>query len=118
MYKKGRVGFVLFFIFSHAILFAQKDPMAIQYGEQVLLTDLKENLTIIASDALEGRKTGSRGQKMAAAFIRAHFEEIGLNGPVGNGGYYQNVPLYTIVPGKSAINTATTSFQNFKDFVF
>lgn len=118
MYKKGRVGFILFFIFSNAIVFAQKDPVAIQYGELVLLSDLKENLTIIASDALEGRKTGSRGQKMAAAFIRAHFEEIGLKGPVGNGGYYQNVPLYTIVPGKSAINTATTSFQNFKDFVF
>ncbi|MFZ1807491.1 MAG: M28 family peptidase [Cyclobacteriaceae bacterium] len=118
MLNKGRVGFILIFIFSNSLLFAQKDPVVIQYGEEVLLTDLKENLTIIASDALEGRKTGSRGQKMAAAFIRAHFEEIGLKGPVGNGGYYQNVPLYTVVPGKSAINSSDVSLQNFKDFVF
>jgi len=118
MYNKGRVGLFLCFIFSNVFVFAQKNPVAVQYGEQVLLTDLKENLTIIASDALEGRKTGSRGQKMAAAFIRAHFEEIGLEGPVGNGGYYQNVPLYTVVPGKSAISTSDVSLQNFEDFVF
>jgi len=108
----------LFFLFSNAVLFGQKDPVAVQYGELVSLTELKENLTIIASDALEGRKTGSRGQKMAAAFIRAHFEEIGLQGPVGNGGYYQNVPLYAVVPGKSTMNTVTTALVNFKDFVF
>ncbi|MEQ9413869.1 MAG: M28 family peptidase, partial [Cyclobacteriaceae bacterium] len=89
-----------------------------QYGEQISQTDLKEKLTIIASDALEGRKTGSRGQKMAAAFIRAHFEELGLKGPVGNGEYYQNVPLYTVVPGKSTIKTSTIALENFKDFVF
>ncbi len=114
----SRAGFIFIFLFSNAVLFAQKDPTAIQYGEQVLLSELRENLTIIASDALEGRKTGSRGQKMAAAFIRAHFEEIGLQGPVGNGEYYQNVPLYTVAPGKSTMNTSTVSFQNFKDFVF
>ncbi|GAB1444848.1 hypothetical protein MASR2M41_04770 [Flammeovirgaceae bacterium] len=117
MLNKNRIGIILFFCFSNIILFAQKDPIAVQYGEQVLLTDLKENLSIIASDALEGRKTGSRGQKMAAAFIRAHFEEIGLQGPV-DGGYYQNVPLYTVVAGKSTIETTSSSLQNFNDFVF
>ncbi|MEP2668433.1 MAG: M28 family metallopeptidase [Cyclobacteriaceae bacterium] len=118
MYNMGRVGFIYFFLFSNAVLFGQKDPVAVQYGELVSLTELKENLTIIASDALEGRKTGSRGQKMAAAFIRAHFEEIGLQGPVGNGGYYQNVPLYAVVPGKASMNTATTALENLRDFVF
>ena len=57
----SRAGFIFIFLFSNAVLFAQKDPTAIQYGEQVLLSELRENLTIIASDALEGRKTGSRG---------------------------------------------------------
>ncbi|HCM75836.1 MAG TPA: hypothetical protein DIS90_05615 [Cytophagales bacterium] len=68
------VRILLFFIsFYSTVLVAQENPIARQYGEQVLLSDLKDNLSIIASDALEGRKTGSRGQKMAAAFIRAHF---------------------------------------------
>lgn len=118
MLNKSRVGFIAFILFTSTLLLAQKNPIAVQYGEQILLSDLKENLTIIASDALEGRKTGSRGQKMAAAFIRAHFEEIGLQGPVSNGGYYQNVPLYTVVPGKSTINAEAISLQNFRDFIF
>jgi len=112
-----RIILCLFLFIGNTALFAQKDPVAVQYGDQVLPSDLKENLTIIASDALEGRKTGSRGQKMAAAFIRAHFEEIGLQGPV-DGGYYQNVPLYTVVASKSTIETTSSSLKNFKDFIF
>ena len=59
-----------------------QDPTAQFYGNQISPDELKEYLSIIASDALEGRKTGSRGQKMAAAFISAHFQELGLAGPV------------------------------------
>ncbi|HCW07943.1 MAG TPA: peptidase M28, partial [Cytophagales bacterium] len=66
--------------------FAQ-DQKASQYAQLITASDLKENLTIIASDALEGRYTGTRGQKMAAAFIANHFESLGLAGPV-NGSYY------------------------------
>jgi len=112
------VRILLFFIsFYSTVLVAQENPIARQYGEQVLLSDLKDNLSIIASDALEGRKTGSRGQKMAAAFIRAHFEELGLAGPV-DGSYYQNVPLYAITAGNAMIKTNTASLQNYKDFVY
>src|SRR5688500_517437 len=63
-----------------------QDQGARQYGDQISEESLRENLTILASDALEGRETGKRGQKMAAAFIKAYFEELGLSGPV-NGDY-------------------------------
>ncbi len=49
-----------------------------QYGATITQADLKELLTIIAADALEGRETGTRGQKMAAAFIAAEFKRLGL----------------------------------------
>ncbi len=74
--------------------YAQENPTALQYGKQVTAADLKEYLSIIASDALEGRKTGSRGQKMAAAFISNHFQEIGLTPPLNNS-YYQPIDLYS-----------------------
>lgn len=117
MLQQGRLGTFLFFILSCNVLLAQKDSVVVRYGEQIALSDLKENLTIVASDALEGRKTGSRGQKMAAAFIRAHFEELGLKGPV-NGDYYQQVPLYGVSPGKSTFKTGTSSLSSFEDFVY
>ncbi len=85
---------VLYFILAGVHAFSQQDPIAVKYAATITTADLKDNLTIIASDAMEGRETGKRGQKMAAAFIASYFEELGLAAPV-NGGFYQPVPLYT-----------------------
>lgn len=94
-----------------------QDPTARKYGSVVSQADLKEYLTIIASDALEGRETGSRGQKMAAAFIAAHFQELGLQGPV-NGSYYQPVPLYSSVAGESYLKAGATKFENYSGLIY
>lgn len=72
---------------------AQQNPDAVKYADVITIADLKADLSIIASDVMEGRETGKRGQKMAAAFIANHFQELGLTAPV-NGTYYQNVPLF------------------------
>lgn len=79
--------------------------------------DLKEYLSIIASDAFEGRETGKRGQKIAAAFISAHFQELGLVPPV-NGNFYQPVPLYTSIPGDIHVVAGNSRFDNFGDIVY
>src|SRR5688572_3785985 len=84
------------FACGSAVLYAQ-DQVARKYGDQLSEESLRANLSIIASDALEGRETGKRGQKMAAAFIKAYFEDLGLTGPV-NGDYFQPVNLYTSSP--------------------
>src|SRR5436190_322459 len=94
-----------------------QDPVAKKYGDQITPSDLKENLSVLASDALEGRETGKRGQKMAAAFIRAHFEEIGLTGPV-DGGYSQPVELYTSIPGDIYIKFGAAKFVNFEEIAY
>src|SRR5690349_13668987 len=86
-------GIILVTLLGSYCLLAQ-DPLVKEYGDRIKPADLREYLSILASDALEGRETGTRGQKMAAAFIRAHFREIGLQGPV-NGDYFQPVFLYT-----------------------
>jgi Peptidase family M28 len=88
-----RILLIAIFGISFVSVFAQQDETAKKYGAQITSTDLKEYLSIIGSDAMEGRETGKRGQKMAAAFIASHFQEIGLMPPV-NGGYYQTVELY------------------------
>ncbi|WP_333819080.1 M28 family peptidase [Ohtaekwangia sp.] len=94
-----------------------QDPVAKKYGDLITPADLKENLSILASDAMEGRETGKRGQKMAAAFVKANLEDFGLAGPV-NGGFYQNVELYTSMPGDIYLKAGQTKFSNFQDIVF
>ena len=88
-----------------------------KYGNRINANDLREYLTILSSDALEGRETGKRGQKMAAAFIRAHFEELGLQGPV-NGEYYQVFDLYTTRPGENYVTVGGNRFSNFTEVTF
>jgi hypothetical protein len=79
--------------------------------------DLRDNLSILASDAMEGRETGKRGQKMAAAFIKTHYEELGLLPPV-NGSYYQPVELFTSGQGEVYIKFGENRFKNFEEIVF
>jgi hypothetical protein len=94
-----------------------QDTLIQQYGNMITTTDLKENLSILASDAMEGRETGKRGQKMAAAFLQAHYEEMGLTGPV-NGSYYQPVELYTTVQGDIYVKSGDSHFKNYDDVFY
>jgi hypothetical protein len=81
-------------LFIAIIGFGQANPTVEKFASLITEADLKADLTILASDAMEGRETGKRGQKMAAAFIAAYFEDLGLKAPV-SGSYYQPVPLYS-----------------------
>lgn len=99
-----------------AISYAQ-DPEIQKYGNRITSEDLQEYLSIIASDALEGRETGKRGQKMAAAFIKAHFEDLGLAGPV-NGDYFQTFDLFSTRAGENYVKVGDTRFDNFTDITF
>lgn len=49
---------------------------------------MKEDVTFLASDDLEGRETGTNGEKKAATYIIERFKKIGLK-PAGTNGYYQ-----------------------------
>src|SRR5688500_14358277 len=99
-----------------AITYAQ-DPEIQKYGNRITSEDLQEYLSILASDAMEGRETGKRGQKMAAAFIRAHFEELELQPPV-NGDYYQVFDLYTTRTGENYVTINGTRYNNFGDITY
>lgn len=94
-----------------------QDPIAQLYGSKVSSDELREYLSIIASDALEGRETGTRGQKMAAAFIANHFQELGLTGPV-NGSYYQPIELYSSAPGEAYLIADKTKFDNYAEVLY
>jgi hypothetical protein len=98
------------------VSFAQ-DQLASQYAQLITSSDLKDNLSIIASDALEGRYTGSRGQKMAAAFIANHFENIGLAAPV-NGSYYMPISLSSSKVGDVYMKTGTTKYTNYNEICY
>lgn len=61
---------------------------------EITTDDLKESLTYLASDELEGRLPGSNGGKLAAEYVASKFELYGIT-PGGEDGYFQNFDVVT-----------------------
>jgi Zn-dependent M28 family amino/carboxypeptidase len=72
-------------LFLPTIFFAQEN---IKFSRTIIVEDLERHLNILASDSLEGRETGKKGQKMAADYIAKHFKSIGVP-PYKKETYYQ-----------------------------
>jgi hypothetical protein len=62
--------------------------------DQIRPESLRAHLSFLASDALEGRATPSRGLDVAAEYIAAQFRRAGL-APAGDDGYFQTADWTT-----------------------
>ena len=65
-----------------------------KYIKTITPTDLKTHLSIIASDEMQGRETGSVGQKKAGEYIIKQYKASQISSPAGAATYYQKVPAY------------------------
>ena len=54
--------------------------------------NLKTMLYVVASDKMEGRETGSKGQKKAGVYMIEQYKKNGVSFPKGAADYYQHVP--------------------------
>lgn len=62
---------------------AQKSKKAALKADKLVVTALQSHVQFLADDKLEGRRTGSAGEKLAYEYISKKFEEAGL-APKGN----------------------------------
>jgi Zn-dependent M28 family amino/carboxypeptidase len=65
---------------------------ATEYINTITATDLKTHLYVIASDEMEGRQTGSSGQKKAGSYLINHYKANMVSFPKGATDYYQRIP--------------------------
>ncbi len=64
----------------------------INYINSITADDLKTYLTIIASDEMQGRDTGSEGQKKAGRYMISEYQKNDIPFPKGATDYYQHIP--------------------------
>jgi len=62
---------------------------------RIAANDLKADVSFLASDALEGRGTPSKGLDIAAEYIAAEFAAAGLE-PAGDDGYFQTADFNSV----------------------
>jgi Zn-dependent M28 family amino/carboxypeptidase len=85
------LAFVLVFLVGSGSVSAQK----------ISEKQMKKDVQYLASDELEGRDTGSKGEALAAEYVKERFEKLGLK-PMGTDGYYQ---VFTFTPQKNPHST-------------
>jgi Zn-dependent M28 family amino/carboxypeptidase len=106
------------FLSVTTLAYAQND--ASKYAESITPADLKKHLVIIASDSLEGRDTGSPGQKKAAEYVVKYFKEYGLQ-PIatatdGSKSFLQKYNLYKRTWGDVYVKAGSKKYEFNKDF--
>lgn len=89
------------------------------FAKTITAEDLSKYLHVLASDEYEGRETGQKGQKLAAAYISNFFRENGLTGPVAsNPGntYYQKFNLEQATWKTASLKVGKKQFAYMQDF--
>ncbi len=72
----------------------------------IALQDLRVDVIYLASDLLEGRMTGSKGEALAAQYIAHRFEELGLSPAGDKGSWFQSFPFKEMVNPHAADHKA------------
>lgn len=62
------------------------------YANTITSAELKTHLYEFASDEMQGRMTGEKGQKLAAEYLRNFYQDQGIASPIEENNYYQNIP--------------------------
>lgn len=91
------------------------------FANTITAADLEKHLRILAADDMEGRETGTRGQRKAANYIAGQFAANDLK-PIaktdsGKLDYQQRFTLYRKTWGDFYVSAGSKRFQYAKDFV-
>jgi hypothetical protein len=63
-----------------------------KYMNTITAGELKTHLYIVAADSMEGRDTGSKGQKKAGMYLINQYQKNNISFPKGAQNFYQKVP--------------------------
>lgn len=82
-------------------------------------SEVEAHMRFIASDELEGRRTGSRGNNTAARYIATQLGLYGVKTVAGASGYYQPVPFEAVIPPQeNVLQLDQNSYESKKDFLW
>src|SRR5215213_5285220 len=79
-----RSQLLIFFVLGFFAATAQK----LKKEDKLVIANLQKHIQVLASDSLEGRRTGTPGEQKAIAYISNEFKNAGLL-PKCTNGYFQ-----------------------------
>jgi len=89
-----------------------------KFASQITVEALKSKLSILAADDMEGRETGTPGQRKAAAYIAGIFANIGLTKAATLNSYEQFFSLYQDSLIQTNISQDGVAWEHKLDYIF
>ena len=86
------------------------------YAAGITATDLESYLTILAADNMEGRETGTKGQRKAADYIAGQFESFGLPKIGENDTYFQKIAYTAVSWTDIQLNISKKEYRHLWDY--
>ena len=87
------IRFILFFFTSISISVNAQNSKVTDFAKSITEQELMELLYVYASDYFQGRKTGSKGQKIAVDFLRDYYKNLNIQAAEGTNNYFQEMTL-------------------------
>lgn len=71
--------------------------------QRITLSETEAHMRFLASDELQGRRTGSIGNMIAARYIAEQYRMLGLKPVQGQADFYQNIALERVTAASSGV---------------
>ena len=84
---------IFFFVTCFSTLLNGQYSRVTDFAQSITEQELKELLYVYASDYFEGRRTGSKGQKIAVDFLRDYYMDLNIQAAEGTNNYFQEMIL-------------------------
>jgi len=110
----------LLIAFSFPLLSFSQNYSNIDFADRISEKDLEKNVKVLCSSKMQGRETGTKGQKNAAAYIYSQFKQFGLKAvdkSQDSLSYFQNFNLSKLKLPSGRIKVNNKTYHNYKDFV-
>jgi hypothetical protein len=102
----------LFWLLLLSVQFASAQKL--KKADKLILSNLEKHITYLSDDLLEGRRTGTRGEKLAYEYISKEFEKAGL---VAKGENETWLQAFEVNDGKE-LNPSSHLIINGNDLIF
>lgn len=107
-----------FIFISLLFIGSATSAQSLKKSDKEVIENLKKEITYLASDQLEGRRTGTEGEKLAYQYLSSQFERAGLAPKGDDNSYIQGFQIYEgkqVLPSTHLIINDTT-LRTGKDF--
>ncbi|MCD4692216.1 MAG: hypothetical protein K8R79_04840, partial [Calditrichales bacterium] len=79
---------------------------------------IEKHIKFLGSDLLEGRGTGTKGEKLAAKYIAGNLKEYSITPAANDENYFQYIPMHGSMPLPSSELNLFNDFNEYKFKLF